>query len=73
MGFKEWLSKTSPDSDGKTWSKSSKFDLDFGRFRKHIQNKSGQMEIDPDKLYTGISHKQKEKGDLNGISNSSTN
>lgn len=86
IGFKEWLSKTAPDGAGNIWSNRSNADLNYGKFvrSRHTQvdnNKSGPAELDPEKMYLGISKKQSQSinkdntnlGDANGIFNSSTN
>lgn len=83
MGFKEWLSKTASDEAGSIWSNRSDADLNYGKFvrSRHTQvdNKSGPAELDPEKMYLGISKKPIDKdkdntnlGDANGIFNSST-
>jgi len=72
-GFKEWLSKTAPEGGGEIWDNRSNADLDFGRTgaksRYVSQNKSGQVEIDPEKLFFGISKKRNPKLDTEKNSN----
>lgn len=85
LGFKEWLSKTTPDGAGEIWSNRSNADLNYGIFvrSRHTQadnNKSGPAEIDPEKMYLGDSKKQTQKinidntnlGDKDAIFNPST-
>jgi hypothetical protein len=83
LGFKEWLSKTAPDGAGEIWSNRSNADLSYGHGlrSKRTQmdrdpSKSGQAEIDPEKMYLGKPKKQPidthNLGDENGIFTSST-
>jgi hypothetical protein len=65
-GFKEWLSTTSPEGGGEIWDNRSNSDLGFGRTGAKSKNvapdKSGQVELDPDKLFIGKKQKcQKDK------------
>lgn len=68
IGFKEWLSKTAPEGGGEIWDNRSNADLHFGRTgakSKNVsQDKSGQVEFDPDKLYCGVPKKRIEKIDI---------
>lgn len=58
MGFRDWLSKTMPDGTGGNWGNRSDADLDYGRFaRSKRHNASGQVELDPEKMYLGITKK----------------
>lgn len=76
IGFKEWLSKTAPEGGGEIWDDRTNADLDFGRTgagsrnrHKGNQNKPGQVEIDPEKLFFGISKKCNPKLDRDKNSN----
>lgn len=79
MGFRDWLSKTMPDGTGGNWGYRSDADLDYGRFtRSKRHDASGQVELDPEKMYLGFLKKQPSKtvntdntnlGDENGIFN----
>ena len=73
LGFKEWLSKTAPEGGGEIWDNRSNADLDFGRTgakSKNVsQDKSGQVEMDPEKLFFGISKKRCPKLDKDNNSN----
>ena len=61
-GFKEWLSKDSPEGGGEIWDNRSNSDFGFGltgaKSKYVAQDKSGQVELDPEKLFFGISKKQ---------------
>lgn len=65
--YKEWLSKNSPEGGGEIWDNRSNADLNFGRTgakSKNVsQNKSGQVEMDPEKLFFGVSKKHNSKLD----------
>jgi hypothetical protein len=73
LNFKEWLSKTSPEGGGEIWDNRSNADLNFGRTGAKSKNvspdKAGQVEIDPEKLFFGISKKRNHKLDIEKNSN----
>lgn len=77
IGFKEWLSKTAPEGGGEIWDNRSNADLDFGRTGARSKNvapdKSGQVELDPEKLFFGISKKRNPKLDRDKNSNTGGN
>jgi hypothetical protein len=62
-GFKEWLSKDSPEGGGEIWDNRSNSDFGFGltgaKSKYVAQDKSGQVELDPERLFFGTSKKNK--------------
>lgn len=68
--FKEWLSTTAPEGGGEIWDNRSNSDLGFGmtgaKSKNVTPNKSGQVELDPDKLFFGKKNKSKSKNREHG-------